>query len=380
VVSDAVYPWHKGGKEVRYRELLPRLASRGVSIEVCTMQWWPKSTIPNISEDSTLSYRAICRQHPMYVGERRSIKQAVFFAFATTKILFRPCDLIEADSMPYVQLLPLRAVAFLKRVPLLVTWHEVWGKEYWKKYLGTLGAIGALIERIGAHLGTVCFAVTSDIAIRLHDLGVDSAKVTVIPNAVDVQALQRVEAIAKGPEIVFAGRLIQHKRVDVALRAFALIHSQRPEIRFGIIGTGPEERALKNLSVELGIDSNVTFFGEVDSHEKVWSLIKGARVFLSPSEREGFGLSVAEALVAGVPVVVSDAADNASAELVIHGLDGSIAKAGNSESFARETLNWLSAPLDREKQSRQFLARNPHLNWDSVADRYVEKVKEMVGR
>ena len=47
--------------------------------------------------------------------------------------------------MPYLQLFPLRAIAWLKRVPLVITWNEVWGRDRWRSYIGRLGFVAAFI-------------------------------------------------------------------------------------------------------------------------------------------------------------------------------------------------------------------------------------------
>ena len=132
-MSDAVYPWHKGGKEVRYWALNAGLARAGFDVHVYTMHWWDG---PRDQVTDGVSYHAICRRRELYTGERRSIVQALVFAVACLRLLGRRFDAIEADHMPYLQLFPRRVVATLKRVPLFVTWHEVWGPAYWQEYLG----------------------------------------------------------------------------------------------------------------------------------------------------------------------------------------------------------------------------------------------------
>ena len=75
-------------------------------------------------------------------------------------------DVIEADHMPYLQLLPLRIVASIRRVPFVVTWHELWGPKYWRQYLGTqLGVIAAGIERLATRLPGMIIAVRPKLTI-----------------------------------------------------------------------------------------------------------------------------------------------------------------------------------------------------------------------
>ena len=110
VVEDAVGPWSKGGRETRYAALLPRLARRGLDVEVFTMRWW--SDPP----DGDVRYTAISPLVPMYRGERRSILQATLFALSSLRLLRRDFDVILADQIPILHLFSLRMVARIKRV------------------------------------------------------------------------------------------------------------------------------------------------------------------------------------------------------------------------------------------------------------------------
>ena len=123
LVVDAVFPYHFGGREIRYHELARRLG-QSVSMHVYTMQWWAG---PRTLADGDVTFHAISRLHPLYANGRRSLRQAVFFALACIRLLHAPFDVLEADHMPYLQIMVLRAIASLRRKRFLVTWHEVWG-------------------------------------------------------------------------------------------------------------------------------------------------------------------------------------------------------------------------------------------------------------
>ena len=83
-VSDAVYPFHKGGKEKHLYEITRRLAERGRDVHVYTMKWWDGD--PDTEIDG-VHYHAISKLYPMYDGDRRSIKEGLLFALACFKLL-----------------------------------------------------------------------------------------------------------------------------------------------------------------------------------------------------------------------------------------------------------------------------------------------------
>ncbi|HVM67478.1 MAG TPA: glycosyltransferase family 4 protein, partial [Acidimicrobiales bacterium] len=360
VVTDAVYPYHTGGKEMRYHYVLRGLAARGFSVEVHTMRWWEG---PRTLEVEGVRFHALCPRLPLYRGTRRSILQAVVFAIASVRILRRRVDVIEADHMPLIPLFPLRVVAWAKRVPLVCTWHEVWGPEYWTEYLGRAGRIGAIVERLAAHLADHIVAASAETGRRLVALGIEAQRVTVAPNSVDVERIMAARPDATAPDVLFVGRLIAHKGADLLIEALIELHRRGHRTTCAIVGDGPERSRLDAMVSAGGLGGAVRVLGALESHDSIYSLMKGARVFALPSVREGFGISVLEALTCGVPVVTVDHPDNQSRWLVEHGVTGwlcppdpsALAK-GILDAFA---LGCHAVPV-------------PGPGWDAVADRVAE--------
>src|SRR5271166_1316271 len=166
IVTDSLHPYHRGGKEIRYSKLLPRL---GESLDICvyTMHWWPERSSTRWEEG--VEYRAICPLVALYKGTRRSMLEAIVFAIACLKLIAKPFDAIEADQMPYLQLFTLRLVTKLRRRRLVVTWNEVWGPEYWRSYLGRLGGtIAWWIERAAMSLPDQILALSAGTEERLR--------------------------------------------------------------------------------------------------------------------------------------------------------------------------------------------------------------------
>ena len=367
VVSDAVLPWHRGGKELRYQQLFTRWPSENLDVTVFTMKWWDDAPPPG-----PVTFSALSRHYPLYHGERRSIRQALMFALATFKMLWKKYDVIEADHMPYLQLFPLRIVASVRRVPLVVTWHEVWGRDYWREYLGPVGFIGAFIEWMATKLPSAIAVVSEGSAIRLRQMNVPARKIHIVPNALDQEELNRVTASPLSPSILAVGRLMTHKRVDLTLRA---LH-QIPGETLGVIGSGPEHDQLVALSEELGIADRVTFFGDVADHEEVLGLMKGATVVSLPSEREGFGIAVGEALGVGTPVVTSNHLDNEARKLVSDGLTGSVIPAGDVAALVGALQFWLDATISGDLITERFWGQHRDLSWDSVAALYAGLLRD----
>lgn len=131
-----------------------------------------------------------------------------------------------------------------------------------------------------------------------------------LTNGVDVAAiacaqalpLQEVGLQPSARPILFVGRLDAGKRVDVLLRALALLRPTRPDACLLIAGRGPDEAQLESLAAELGLGGQVRFLGQ---RTDVPRLLKLAGAFVLPSAAEGMSNALLEALAAGTPVVAS---------------------------------------------------------------------------
>lgn len=130
------------------------------------------------------------------------------------------------------------------------------------------------------------------------------SKLVTINNGIDCQEFgkaARPERTVPPLIIISVGRLAAVKNYQTALAAIARL--RHLDIEYRIIGIGPEEASLRKLARELGVRTRVRFIGR---QPRVAPLLAEGHMFLLTSRHEGFGLVVAEAMAAGLPVVVSD--------------------------------------------------------------------------
>ena len=323
VVSDAVYPWHNGGKEMRQYRLWGELAAAGVDVHVYTMRWWGRGS--RVVHDD-VTYHAIMPLVPLYSGERRSVLQAGLFALAGVRLLTQRFDVLETDTIPFAHVPVVWLVSRLKRRPLVAVWHEFWGRSYWREYLGPLGVVAAAVESIAALLPTTVITCSEHTRARVREVR-GTRNTTVVANGIDVDAMRALReetSDEKGSGLVVAGRLLAHKNVDLAIEALARLRSEYPDLDLTVIGTGPEADALRDLARARGLQDAVTFTGAMAEHDEVLRRVSRARVLVFPSVREGFGMVALEAMAVGTPVVTSDHPDNAARFLVEDGVTGAI--------------------------------------------------------
>ncbi len=307
-IYDAVYPWIKGGVEKRLYEIGRRLVERGYDVHWFGVRWWEGGR--DVEMDG-IRLHGVCGSTDLYSGGRRRISEAVHFALSLLLKFDGKFDVVDCQSFPYFSCFSSRLRA--RGSGYVITWHEVWG-SYWYEYLGSIGFFGRVVERMTAKLSSAAVAVSERTKRDLLSLGY-TGDVYVVPNGINFGEVIGVEC-GEETDVIFVGRLIKEKNVDLLLKAVSILKKENPDIRCTIVGDGPERVKLERLSFELDVSDNVVFTGFLEKHEDVLSRIKGSGVLALPSIREGFGIVALEAMACGVPVVTVDAEKNAASDLV----------------------------------------------------------------
>ncbi|MGZ3442435.1 MAG: glycosyltransferase family 4 protein, partial [Polyangia bacterium] len=372
VVTDAVSPWHTGGKEQRQHELWTRLAAdHDIDVHVHTMKWWEG---PRTIRRDGVTFHALMPLVPLYTGGRRSILQAVAFALATFRMLTRRYDVLEVDAIPFLQLFPARLVAWLRRRPMAVTWHEFWGRDYWVRYLGPAGHLAAAVERTAALLPDHVVAVSEGTAERVRAAGAVSVSLITPGIALAELPLTPRRAPNERVELLCAGRLLEHKRVDVAIDACAELIARGHAVRLRVIGAGPAAAMLADRarSTAPGAVEMIDF---LPAHRDVLLAMAAADVVLFPSEREGFGMVGLEALAMGTPVVTSSHPDNFARHLVRDGVNGIVCD--NSPDAVADAVERILKEHDAYAAGARASAAR--YEWDEIADRSAAAYRALLG-
>jgi glycosyltransferase involved in cell wall biosynthesis len=144
-------------------------------------------------------------------------------------------------------------------------------------------------------------------------------------------AAEAMQGRAEGadlPRILYAGQLIRRKRVDLLLKAYAKVCRGCASLH--VVGDGPERSALLGLAQALGIENEVTFHGRV-SLTDVSAFLADSDCLVLPSDHDGWGAVAGEALLCGVPVIVSSAVG--ACELVQCSGAGGVFRAGSMKQL-----------------------------------------------
>ncbi|MBD3262379.1 MAG: glycosyltransferase, partial [Candidatus Altiarchaeales archaeon] len=142
---------------------------------------------------------------------------------------------------------------------------------------------------------------------NLINAGIDSKRISVIHNGVDLEGLKQVSSPKKEkPTITTVSRLVEYKNIGDVLDAAKILIKKHPDLRVEVVGSGAEEKNLKKKTRKLGLKDKVVFHGYVESHLDVMRIVKSSHAFVLPSTVEGFGITTIEAIALKVPYAASD--------------------------------------------------------------------------
>lgn len=360
-VYDAVYPWETGGVQKRVWELARRLASDH-DVHWFGRHYWDG---PRRTARDGVTLHGVAQARNLYAGDRRAIGEAVSFTARLVAPLLRESfDVIDCQEFPYLPAFPTKLHALVRDSAFVFTWHELWG-DYWYEYLGRAGVAGEAVERAVARLPDRHVAVSERTRREVRALGPD--RVDLVPNGISLAETADAAAAERDVDVLFVGRLIPQKGVDTLVRAVGRLREEGTDRRLTVVGEGPRREALGRLAADRAPGA-VKFLDVRETHAEVLGLMKAARVFVLPSRREGFGMTVLEALACGTPVVTVDHPRNAAADLVSDGVG--IVCAPDADA--------LADAIDRAPATGpapRTVARD--YDWDRIADRQLAVYGEL---
>ncbi|HWM92991.1 MAG TPA: glycosyltransferase family 4 protein [Thermoanaerobaculia bacterium] len=357
LLYDCLYPRSVGGVEHRNYELARALAARGHRVTLAGFAEAPSEPFPGVE------ILPVGPPGRLYTSSgKRSTGEAARLARAVLRLDLGRYDVIETANIPYAHLPPLAFRCRRAGKPLVVTWYEYWGR-YWRQYLGAKWPVYAAIERMTAQLGTAAISSSRLTAERVGRVRGETVPVVRIGIPLETirQAVSEGSEGGDGPPLVYAGRLLKEKRIDLLLEAVARLKS-RPIL--SICGDGPDRGRLEEIAARLGL--NVLFHGHLPTNVDVWRKIGESKIAVQPSSREGYGMFPLEAMAAGLPVVYCESSESALSELVEDGVHG-LRTAPDPDA--------LAAGLDRllkNEGERRWLADNARrhaegFDWGAVA-------------
>jgi 1,4-alpha-glucan branching enzyme len=258
------------------------------------------------------------------------------------------------------------AIGRVLGVPVLMSVHlpQSDGMHIALENLGLAGCDSVLVNS---------YAVRAELTAR----ETSCAEIAVIPNGVDLHRFYPTETPPSSCQILFAGRLVPSKGVDVVMRAFGAVLRRVPQARLIIAGDGDQRLYLERLARFLGLRQYVSFLGW-QSPDELAALYRASAVISVPSLYEPFGLVALEAMACGRPVVVSRV--GGLAEIIEDGVSGYAVAVGDHLDLATRLATVLSDGTFAEETGRAARRRAESFDWATIADRTARLYRSLATR
>lgn len=341
-----------GGAETHLHEIFGRLVERGHDVTLLVSGW--AGAAPRAAVDGMAVHRVGARYTYSLAAPRYYRKHLARDDF----------DLVVED----LNKVPLFTPAWV-RPPVVLVVHHLFGTTAFQE--ATLPVAGAtwLLERPLARVyrGIPVEAVSRSTADDLIRRGLSASAIRIIPNGVDLGFFTPDPAEPRFPEptLLYVGRLKRYKRVDVILRAMALLRDQGMKVRFIVAGRGDAARHLRRLRADLRLESLVDMPGFVDEVQKR-RLLRRAWVHVLTSPKEGWGISNIEAAACGTPTIASDSPG--LRDSVVHGGTGFLVPHDDPAALAERVRSLISDPDLRQRlgvAARRFAEQ---FTWQRAAE------------
>jgi glycosyltransferase involved in cell wall biosynthesis len=185
---------------------------------------------------------------------------------------------------------------------------------------------------------------------KLINFGIDEERVWNVPFFIDFEPYLKSEGKEVRKQylsdrfdkiVLFVGRIVRQKDLPTLIKAIPLVIEKSPQSLFLIVGGGDQEKTVKKLVADLGVQGNVRWAGRMNYHQ-IPAFFKACDVFVITSTYEGTCMVLQEAAISGKPIVATGF--TGAYESIADGETGYIVPIGDSQQVASRILHLLQNP------------------------------------
>jgi len=369
-------PW-SGGTERQAQKLAAQMKRMGVDVEVVTGHWkW------GVPRREVIDGVPITRHFTLWgVFDIRGMRRLSGYLYMASLFFLlwrrrRRYDVLHVHMLNYHSYVPVLLGRWLGKPCLIKLASGGENGDIWSTKSNHLLPWSAFTYQRSTTADRLV-AISTEIREELLAEGVPAERIVQIPNGVEVSQIPCKESYALDGTLTltFIGRLHPVKGIDVLLEAFQKTVERKPDVdwRLSILGDGSLLEPLRALAVRLGIDSRVTFFGNVTD---VSQQLLRSDVFVLPSRAEGQSNALLEGMSHALPCVATIVGGNPDS--IKHDVSGLLVPVGGVEEMVAAFLR-----LGESEELRRTLGTNARRRveelyaLEQVAARYFELYRQL---
>lgn len=341
-----------GGAEVHLHEIFKRIAEKGHEIILISSKF-----------DDCKDSEIVDKINIIRIGNKYNFNFIVPYYYLT-QLKNEKFDIVIDD----ISKIPLCTPIYIKK-PLIGIVHHIHGNTLFKELPFIMASYVWLLEilLIPLYKNKKMISVSNSTKQELIKMGIPDKNINVIHNGYDYNGSTPVEnSKAKIPTIMYVGRVKAYKQLDHLIRAFKIVRNKIKNCKLIIAGKG-EKEYLKDMAIDLDLDSFVTFHDEISEEEK-FKLLHEAWLFISPSMKEGWGITVIEANACGTPAIgynVPGLRDS-----IKNGYNGLLVEEGDIKGLAEMIIKTLENKEFRKRLSINAIEWSDNFSWEKSAEEF----------
>lgn len=367
IVQISPYSWDApGGVQVHIRQLSSHLQQRGHDVMVLA-----PGDRPGFRGDARIVGR------PVAVRVNGSVAR-ICMSPRSSRVVRKALETFGPDIIhvhdPLAPSTSMLAVqhADAANAPVVATFHSYFARDHFegRVYTAMAPLLRPIWNRVD-HRIAVSEAARYSVCSRMGD-----APVQIVPNGADVDIFAAAPAaeLPPGRKLLFVGRLEPRKGFPVAVRAFAELSAEFPDLRLVVVGDGADRYAVNDLTAEQRL--RVHMIGKV-TYESLPTYHRAADIFISPATgSESFGIVLVEAMAAGIPLVASDIAGYR--EVARHGKEGLLVRPSDPAALAAGVRTLLRDPAYAASLGANGFCRARAFAWDHIIDQLEVVYEELL--
>lgn len=267
---------------------------------------------------------------------------------------------------------------FVRRPKIAIIFHIVGREIFFRELPFPLSLVGLIAEKmIPLVYRRVPVVVISDSAKdEVIKFGIEENRISLVYCGIESIKDGGRKSFKKSanPSVVYFGRIKEYKQIDHLVKAFSQVKAGMPQVRLVIAGRG-DYSGLTGLVESLGLSQSVNFVGEVSDQEKE-EMLGEAWVFVTPSMKEGWGITVIEANNCGTPAIAYNVPG--LRDSIRDGETGLLVPAGNIDELAGAISRVLDDSELRNRLSQNALTWATRFNWDNSAEDFSRVIGDVI--
>lgn len=213
------------------------------------------------------------------------------------------------------------------------------------------------------------FAVSAPVRDHFISIGYPENRTFIVHNTTNIQPITPLNCDPAQPVYGTLARLHKVKGVDLFIHALGQLKREGHNFKARIAGDGPERKSLEKLAADLNLTSQVEFTGWVDDKTAYFQSIN---ILAAPSRCEAFGITLIEAMAAGIPLITTDLPGPRS--ILTNGDDALIVQKNNPTALATAMLNLSANSNLREHMLKCQRSKAKNFTTTAVSDKLSEFV------